>query len=358
MPNFTILNKNIETSLYVFSLVIAFVSIAGFGVYRLILGEYLLASIDLSVSMFFIYTLIKVLNNSFSDIHKFLLILVCMIGVVAVVYNKGSSAVYWAYPPITGAFFFIDLRKAIPLNVIFIISVLVILAPTVSIPIFFSILTTLTLICAFGYIFSARTEYHNKQFVKLADLDPLTNLKNRRSLKEQLKNEIKYNKGNIQKSSLLILDLDHFKKINDAYGHTVGDSILIKFSKMLQNSVRETDNVYRYGGEEFIIIASNTRLENAGKLAEHIRQATENTILIENKPITVSIGVAEVSKDDTDISWLHRADHALYRAKGENRNLVYLAHGNKSSCAYKPYAANPLRMLDTTQAIRNPPMLQ
>lgn len=337
MPNIKILNRGLETSLYIFSLTISFIAITGFGIYRLSTGDFPLSLIDFSISLFLVYTLKQVLSKRFSDFHKYMLICVCMIGVIGVLYNKGSTAIYWAYPPITGAFFFMGLRKALPLNIFFISVVLAIISPNISLLQFFSIFITLTLICVFGYIFSARTEYYNKKYVQLADLDPLTSLKNRRSLKQQLVQEIQYYKNNVQQSSLLILDLDHFKKINDIYGHTVGDQVLIEFSKMLKKTVRETDSVYRYGGEEFVIIANNTRLKNAGKLAEHIRHQTENTILIDDKPITVSIGVAEVKHDDTDISWLHRADHALYRAKGKNRNLVYLAHGNKQDCTYRPF---------------------
>jgi len=338
MPNFKILNRGIETSLYIFSLVISFISIFGFGIYRLYTGDYPLSSIDFSISLLLAYTLKQVLNDKFSDFHKYLLICACMLAVLGVLYNKGSSEIYWAYPPITGAFFFMGLKKALPLNIFFISLVLAIISPNITLPQFFSIFITLTLICAFGYIFSARTEYHNNKFVKLVDLDPLTNLKNRRSLKEQLTKEIQYYQNGIQQSSLLIIDLDHFKKINDIYGHTVGDQVLVEFSRMLIKTVRETDKVYRYGGEEFIIIASNTRLTNAGKLAEYIRHQTESTIIIDaHHTVTVSIGVAEVRKDDTDISWLHRADHALYRAKGKSRNLVYLAHGNKTDCTYRPF---------------------
>ena len=337
MPNIKIFNRCIEINLYVFSLAISFLSIGGFGVYRIFIGNYPLAFIDFTLSFFLGYALIHALRNTFTDRHKYLLIVICMVGVIGVLFNTGVSGIYWAYPPITGAFFVIGLRKALPLNVFYIAIVLATISTNVVLPQFFSIFITLTLICAFGYAFSARTEHHSQECVKLADLDPLTNLKNRRSLNDQLIKEINYHEQGVQKSSLLILDLDHFKRINDVYGHTVGDNILVKFSKMLKKTVRETDQVYRYGGEEFIIIANNTRLINAGKLAEHIREATEKSILIDGKPITVSIGVAEVSKNDTDITWLHRADHALYRAKGENRNLVYLAHGNKNSCNYRAF---------------------
>ncbi|HIP93790.1 MAG TPA: GGDEF domain-containing protein [Leucothrix sp.] len=342
MQKIRIFNRCIEIRLHIFSLAISFISIAGFGIYRISIGDFSLALIDFSISIFLAYTLKHVLYNTFTDRHKYLLILVCMLGVIGVLYNKGGAAIYWAYPPITGAFFFLGLHKALPLNILFIGTVLAILSTNTALPQFFSISITLTLICIFGYTFSVRTEYHNKKFVKLADLDPLTNLKNRRSLKEQLVKEISYHKNDIQKSSLLILDLDHFKKVNDVYGHTVGDRILVKFSKMLKSTVRETDQVYRYGGEEFIIIANNTHLVNAAKLAEHIRQVTERTITIDDKPVTVSIGVAEVRKNDTDISWLHRADHALYRAKGDERNQVYLAHGNKKNCNYRAFSKTRL----------------
>jgi len=337
MPNITILNKDIETSLHIFSVSIALILIAGFGVYRVFNRELLLSFIDFSLSLFLAYSLIQIFRDTFTYRLKSTLLAVCMIGACAVIYTKGNSSIYWAYPPITGAFFFLKLHRAIVFNLVFIIAVLSILIQNIQLSEFFSIFISLFLICFFGYIFSARAIYQNKQLEILADLDPLTSLKNRRSLQEQLVNEIAFHKKNIHKSSLIILDLDHFKHINDVYGHTVGDNILVQFSKMLKNTIRETDKVYRYGGEEFIIIANNTRLENAGKLAEHLRRATESTLIINNKSITVSIGVAEVSKEDTDISWLHRADHALYKAKHSNRNVVYLAHGNKNHCKYKRF---------------------
>ena len=349
MPNITILNKDIETSLHLYSVFIAFISIGGFGVYRLLNGELLLSLIDLSLAVCLAYALIQIFRGAFTNWLKSLLIIVCMMGACAVLYTKGSFSIYWAYPPITGAFFFLALPRAVTVNLIFIIAVLSIIAPSLPISEFLSIFISLILICFFGYIFSARSSYQKKQLEILADLDPLTNLKNRRSLQNQLVNEITLHKKNIHKSSLIILDLDHFKAINDVYGHTIGDNILVQFSKMLKNAIRETDKVYRYGGEEFIIIANNTRLENAGKLAEHLREVTENTLIINNKSVTVSIGVAEVSKDDTDVSWLHRADHALYKAKHSNRNVVYLAHGNKNHCKYKRFNRKQINGITPTK---------
>lgn len=343
MPNIKILNRDIETSLYILALFLALVSLGGFGIFRFINGEFLLSFIDLTVSALFAYALVQVLRNTLTDNIKLLLVIVSMIAVCAVIYSKGKTSTYWAYPPITGAFFFLGIRKAIPINIIFIMTVLAILSTSTPITEFFSILSSLVLICLFGYTSSARSDHNKKQLRKLAELDPLTTLNNRRYLQEELLKEIDAHRRGIHNSSLILLDLDHFKKVNDDYGHTVGDNILVQFSRMLKSVIRETDKVYRYGGEEFIIIANNTRLENAGKLAESLRQMTENTISVNKKAITVSIGVAEVDNDDSAISWLHRADHALYKAKNANRNIVYLACGGKQECQYKAYLKDPIR---------------
>lgn len=338
MSNITIHKKDIEANLYIVFFTMALISIAGFGLYKASIGQSVIAFIDFLICLFFAYAVRQVILDTFVFKKKLVLVIVCMAGALSIIFLTANvSAIFWVYPAITGAFVLLGSRMALPLSIIFIILTIALALPMIPTFYFFNMLFSLILLCVSVSIFSVRAETVNKQLIELVDIDPLTNLKNRRSLKGQLVNEITLHKNNIYQSSLLILDLDHFKKINDIYGHTIGDSILVKFSNMLKNSVRETDKVYRYGGEEFIIIANNTRLENAGKLAEHLRQTTEKILTVNNKPVTVSIGVAEVDIEDTDVSWLHRADHALYKAKDSNRNAVYLADGNKKKCKYKPY---------------------
>jgi diguanylate cyclase (GGDEF)-like protein len=173
--------------------------------------------------------------------------------------------------------------------------------------------------------------------------DPLMGIYNRRYLERRLVEEslraMRYN----QPFSLFLLDLDHFKKINDTYGHQIGDIILKKFAMVIIGSVREVDVVIRYGGEEILVILPNTTEANAVELAERLRQNIEEAIMIEADPgknlpavhITVSIGVSGYrSSDGWDNSrWVvERADKALYRAKNQGRNRVVSSEDQDGQC--------------------------
>jgi len=150
--------------------------------------------------------------------------------------------------------------------------------------------------------------------------DPLTGLANRRKLREYFQTL-----PQDLPSLFLMLDIDHFKKINDTYGHDAGDEVLIKIADLLKASVRDTDMVARLGGEEFCIILANTTTKQGIKLAEHIRQKIETTVFPSphgNIQVTMSIGVAERQLDEAINHWLKRADQALYHAKNNGRNQV------------------------------------
>jgi diguanylate cyclase (GGDEF)-like protein len=173
--------------------------------------------------------------------------------------------------------------------------------------------------------------------------DPLMGIYNRRYLERRLVEEslraTRYN----QPFSLFLLDIDHFKKINDTYGHQIGDIVLKKLALVIIGSVREVDVVIRYGGEEILVILPNTTEANAVELAERLRQNIEEAIMIEADPVknlpavhvTVSIGVSGYrSADGWDNSRrvVERADKALYRAKNQGRNRVVLSDENDDQC--------------------------
>ena len=334
-----IINKdqNIEKKLYVIAGITTMMLIASFSLYNTIVGNTIIAIIDLSVFIIFSFSLRQILINQFTFHLKLISVLLCTISVLSIIYiNKNTASIYWVYPLVTGIYFLFSSRLALAINIFIIIISVAIVSLYVPMMMMINSLASLILVSISSYIFSKRTEVYHNKLTNLVDIDPLTKLNNRHSLNNELANEIALAKSNIHTSSLIILDLDHFKKINDAHGHTVGDATLVSFASMLKRTVRETDKVYRYGGEEFIIIANNTKLENAGKLAEQLRIMTENTIIVEDhQPVTVSIGVAEVKKDDTNTSWLHRADYALYKAKKFSRNTVFLAYNDLCFDQYK-----------------------
>jgi diguanylate cyclase (GGDEF)-like protein len=171
-----------------------------------------------------------------------------------------------------------------------------------------------------------RIEAANRQLEAMAHTDPLTLLYNRRYLMNQLDFEFKRARRHGLPLSFLIIDLDHFKSINDTHGHLAGDMVLKRVASLLTKSCRGTDLVGRYGGEELCVVLEHTSLEQAVLVAEKLRAAIAGLELAsEGKPfaITASIGVAEAAPDDQTVEDLvRRADRALYRAKGGGRNRI------------------------------------
>ncbi len=162
-----------------------------------------------------------------------------------------------------------------------------------------------------------------------ASHDPLTGLLNRARLWDLLDTEISRARRYRHELSLLMLDLDHFKPINDRHGHQVGDEVLRHFGQVLRESVRHSDHCLRYGGEEFLIIMPETLPDQARELADRIREATESCCVECGEGdvrCTVSIGIANFPKHgDTPARLLEAADNALYQAKEAGRNRVEIA---------------------------------
>ena len=165
-------------------------------------------------------------------------------------------------------------------------------------------------------------EEKNKALNKLAITDKLTTLYNRRKLEELLQTELLRSERFNHPFALSIIDIDNFKAVNDTFGHQVGDQVLIQIAHLLKSSLRKTDFVGRYGGEEFIIICPETTLEDAQQLMENIRQKIEQHHFETIKNKTASFGVTRSHQKDTMDSIINRADKALYDAKNSGRNKV------------------------------------
>lgn len=160
----------------------------------------------------------------------------------------------------------------------------------------------------------------------MSQLDALTQLFNSRHLHEQLAREIERSQRYGRPLSLMMIDADHFKRVNDTYGHLTGDSVLQTLANTLRECLRNSDTAFRYGGEEFVALMPETVLTTALRVAERLRQQFAALVLDVGaaQPIrcTISIGVAELTADDTAHSFLQRADEAAYQAKGKGRNRV------------------------------------
>ena len=158
-------------------------------------------------------------------------------------------------------------------------------------------------------------------------VDSLTNVLNRNAYNLKITQLVHEFKRYKEKWALLVLDIDHFKKFNDKYGHKTGDQVLKSVAGTVTNTIRMSDSVFRYGGEEFVVILSRIDDQSASRLAEKIRQEIERDYYVDGDKklkVTISIGAAIISENDTESSLFERADKALYQAKENGRNRVVL----------------------------------
>lgn len=155
--------------------------------------------------------------------------------------------------------------------------------------------------------------------------DPLTGVRNRASLDKELPREISYAQRHGDPLTVLVVDIDHFKSVNDNHGHQVGDRVLCEVAEIMKDCIRGTDLLYRYGGDEFVIALRHTKLSDAMDVAERIRQRVERGAFLSGNVcmvVSASIGVAEVHERDSVDSIFLRADRAMLDSKRGGRNRV------------------------------------
>ncbi|CAD5109693.1 GGDEF domain-containing protein [Zestomonas carbonaria] len=177
-------------------------------------------------------------------------------------------------------------------------------------------------------LFPLRNALLYRSALQSALRDPLTGTGNRIAMDQALQREVDLARRNLQPLSLLMLDIDHFKRINDSHGHGVGDDVLKAVAATLKGQLRNVDMVFRFGGEEFLILLSNTNREAAGMIGERLRHSVLNLqCAVQDQPLelSISLGCATLLPGESADSLLRRADNALYVAKREGRNRLTMA---------------------------------
>ena len=301
------------------------VGVAPFAVLRFVNGEYLIAAVDTIVVVGLLGLGFIVYRTRRIRLASIAISLLCNIGVVASVYAIGSKQLFWAYPAVMVAFYLMKPREA----VVMVFALLAALTPKLFEfgaalePIVF-IITTLVM-SAFAYAFSSVTNGQQALLVSMATKDPLTGAGNRRALETKLEGMVAAHANGEKPSSLAILDLDHFKAVNDAHGHAIGDQILRRVAEIVNLRIRTTDGLYRIGGEEFVVVLEDRDIDRASRLAEQLRTLVEANELVPDRSVTISLGVAELRDEESYGEWLARADEALYQAKEAGRNTMRCA---------------------------------
>jgi len=175
-------------------------------------------------------------------------------------------------------------------------------------------------------LYPIRNSILYKRALVASKIDPLTGINNRAAFDNTLVREVERSHRHNLPLSLLVIDIDHFKNVNDTLGHSAGDKILQDLSKCIADTLRSTDTLYRYGGEEFVVILAGTANNGAELVAERLRSEIAHFPFTYNKSklkITASLGIASLSKRDDAKRLFNKADAALYKAKNAGRNCIH-----------------------------------
>ncbi|WP_417515438.1 diguanylate cyclase [Marinobacter sp.] len=251
-----------------------------------------------------------------------------LLAVVCAAYStaiNGHAGLYWAYPAASALFFLLPLREAVASNIVFVSVMAVVSFVKFPEADFWRITFSLGLTCLFSMIFAWLVGKLQNELTRLATTDPLTGCLNRSQLADVLNSQIQMQERYGRVSSLVLLDLDYFKMINDQWGHLAGDKVLKEMTLRLRKRLRESDQLFRIGGEEFMIVLPETSTQEGNLLALQLLTSISARPFLDDIKVTASASVAEVSKGETWSVWLNRADQALYDAKSRGRNQVVSA---------------------------------
>lgn len=300
------------------------IAIMPIAVFRILDADWTAAVIDLILITGLLLVGIYVFVSQRVKLVSAIISVLTLSGVTIIVYLKGYEFLYWAYPTMVSVFYLMKPRTASIITFIALIILVPALIRDMDVLVFVVAMITLIVTIVFAYVFASQKYEQSEQLSLLIRKDPLTGVGNRRALEEKLDEYTASQQRTKIIASLIMIDLDHFKSINDVFGHIVGDQVLIKLTEIINSRIRMSDNLYRFGGEEFVIIAVGTTAASAVTLAEDLRSMIESANLLP-ETVTVSLGVAEYQKDETGDSWIHRSDNALYEAKNLGRNRVCCA---------------------------------
>lgn len=234
----------------------------------------------------------------------------------------GNMASIWCFPSILACYCMLGRRRAIIANVMILAVAIPMMWLTLDTIVSARFTASLASVSLFACILVREIDAQQRRLIYQLDHDPLTGLLNRTSLKRRLQSAINAFQDRSEPASLLAVDLDHFKRVNDRFGHDTGDLVLCEIARLLKQHVASDGAAFRLGGEEFLILLAGNDESAAHKRAESLRALIAETAILQGHPITASIGLASLRASDDRQSWTRRSDNRLYAAKHGGRNQV------------------------------------
>ncbi len=276
-----------------------------------------------AISTFNIWSIL-VKKRYYSRVTLIVLLPVVIISLLLSIRTEGVIGLFSCYAAMISFYFILRERQAWFANV----AILAVSVPTAWMTLgsqqTISFAASFLLVSLFTAIFLNVIYSQQRKLQLQAATDTLTGLLNRTILYQSLEQAIAQNKRKGIAMTIITFDIDHFKSINDSYGHDVGDEVLQSLGALLKQKIRRTDKVFRLGGEEFMVILFDTDLEEGYLAAENLREIISSTSFIRQRQhqVTVSLGVATLLPDESLTNWVKRCDEYLYVAKSTGRNKV------------------------------------
>lgn len=293
-----------------------------FALLRYLNGYMFMAAYDVVLSLVFFAAGIYSYYSKELEMARYAIALVAVSGTVFTTIMNTETGLYWVYVNTVVLFYLLPSLRALLISLATIAIIYILMHQHIVGITLLNFTTTVVLISGFSYLFSTNVERTSEQLRDLSLHDHLTGVENRRAFTSKVDDLVGlYNRFGFS-MSLIYLDLDYFKKINDELGHAVGDQVLIEFANTITAKLRQTDQLYRLGGDEFVVLAEGSSQKDAMILAEKLREAVASAKFSVARKLSISLGVAAMRVGDDADSWVLRADQALYRAKALGRNQV------------------------------------
>lgn len=303
----------------------AILGISPFAVMRFVQGNMLAGIIDLSIMLSITTGMIYAWLTGDTARTGFAMAVVACGGAVTVGAVVGEPGLFWLYPCLVTSFFLTEPRYAIFINLAAVVALMVHGVAFSSTVQMWSFAATAVVVSCCAYAFAHRNENQRERLEHLATIDPLTGIKNRRSMDEELAMAVATAARTGISYGLVLLDIDHFKKINDEYGHSVGDEVLKDMVALIEQNIRKADQSFRFGGEEFVLLMSGVDETGLRAVMHNLQHIMHRFLQHPGGKVTASFGVALLKTDESPDDWLTRADEALYCAKESGRDRIVYA---------------------------------
>ncbi len=307
---------------------LAGLAIGGFAVYRLLTGHLAGAVLNSSILLLILSILAYALKSGHSRRAALVFAIVATAACIISAAVLGRTGFLWAYAVLWLNYLLTGRRLALGLNLSLIVAMLALAHLFSNMLEQVTFIVTALLISGYGYISSQRSEAQQIELERLASTDPLTGAGNRRLMRQRLERAVRGFDRRGEPATVMVLDLDHFKQINDRFGHEAGDEVLAEFADQVRAGIRAGDGFFRMGGEEFVILLPGMDSQAARETLPALHRRLSECTRGPESMVHISAGAAVLKPGEGWSRWLARADSALYEAKRAGRDRLIFATQN------------------------------